>query len=159
MNNLFFIILNLAVLILIGKYIYDLRSDKTLVSVLVLFGLACLGIILANSFHAPIFISVGYVAGLILSPLIFAIYLFRQYGDKEEKRIRRLMLIPVLILFVVYLLKALHLPVYGIVHVLMIVSVLLGGWIVMKKPVLKEIKPFQIALIFLLVDVLRYIMN
>ena len=159
MNNIFLLLLNLSILILIGKYINDLKSDRTLVIVLALFGMTCLGIILTRTFQTPLFINIGYVVGLILSPILFSIYLLKQKGDKKESVIRRLMLIPALTLFTMYLLKALHLPVYGVLYFMMIISVLLGGWIVIKKPELKEIQPFQIILIFLIVDVLSFFSN
>ena len=159
MNNIFFLLLNLSILILIGKYIIDLKSDRPLVIVLTLFGVTCLGIILTRTFQTPLFINIGYVVGLILSPILFSFYLLKQKGDKKESLIRRLMLIPVLTLFTIYFFKALHLPVYGVLYFMMIISILLGGWIVIKKPELKEIQPFQIVLIFLIVDVLSFFLN
>jgi hypothetical protein len=153
------LILNLSVLILIWKYINDLKSDKILVTVLVLFSMTCVGILLTNTLHAPIFSSFGYAIGLILSPLLFTFYLLKQKGTKEESVVRKLMLVPTLTLCLIYLFKALHLPAYGIGYFMMIISVLLGGWIVIKKPELKEIYPFQIILIFLIVDILTFLLN
>jgi len=71
MNSLFFIILNFSILNLIGKYTSDLKSERILVAVLILFGLACLSIILANSFHTPIFINVEYV--IMANPIVINI--------------------------------------------------------------------------------------
>ena len=157
MDNIFLLILNLSIFILIGKYISDLKSDSALVIVLLLFGLTVLGHILSYTFQTPIFITFGYFAGMIVSPIIFSIYLFRQKGNKEDKLFRRLMLIPTITLLVFYLAKFLHLPVLGAVYFLMIISMLVGGWIIIKKPGLKEIQPFQIVLIFLIVDILSLV--
>lgn len=159
MNNVFILILNLSILILIGKYVRDLKSDRTLVIVLFLFGLTCLGFILSHTFRTPIFINIGYFGAMVLSPLLFSIYLIKQKGNKKDSLFRRLMLIPTLTLFIIYLFKSFHFPVFGLGFFMMIISILLGGWIVMKKPELKEIQPFQIVLIFLMIDVLRLLMN
>lgn len=153
------LILNIFILILIGKYILDLKSDKILVVVLSLFGIACLGYIFTRISHSPIFISIGYVCGMIISPIIFSIYLLRQKENTKKRQIRIQMLFPTLTLFAIYLLKTFHLPVYGILYFLMIISLLLGGWIIIKKPGIKEILPFQVILIFIAIDIVTALMN
>lgn len=159
MNNTIFLLLFISILILIGKYMIELKSDKILFIVLALFGITCLGYILKGIFHAPIFISIGIMSGMIISPIVFSVYLLRQKGNQKERLIRILMLFPTLTLFIIYLFKGLHMPVYGILYFLMIISVLIGGYIVIKKPRLKEILPFQVILIFMIIDIVALLMK
>lgn len=159
MNNTIFLILYISILILIGKYIIELKSDKILVFVLALFGFTCLGYILKGVFHAPILISIGLVAGMIISPMIFSIYLLSQKGNQKERLIRILMLIPTISLFMFNLFKGIHMPVYGIFYYLMIISIIIGGYIVLKKTQIKEILPFQVILIFIVIDVITFLMK
>ena len=159
MNSTIFLILYISILILTGKYIVELKSDKTLVVVLVLFGNTCLGYILKYIFHAPLFISIGLISGMIVAPIILSIYLLRLKGNKKEKSMRFLMLIPTVGIFINYLFKALHMPGAEIINILMIISITVGGYIVLKNPQLKEIRPFQVMLIFIIIDVLTFLMK
>ena len=46
-----------------------------------------------------------------------------------------------------------------IINILMIISITVGGYIVLKNPQLKEIRPFQVMLIFIIIDVLTFLMK
>ena len=115
----------------------ELKSDRILLIVLALLGINCLGYILKGIFHAPIFGNIGIMCGMIISPIIF----------------------PTITLFIIYLMSGLHMPVYGILYFLMIISLLIGGYIVIKKPGIKEILPFHVILIFMIIDVVELLIK
>lgn len=155
MDNIIFLILYISILILIVKYIKDLKSDKTLVVVLALLGLACLGYI----FQTPFFIIIGLIPGTIIAPILFSIYLIRKLGSGKDRTTRILMLIPTLTLFFTNLPKLLHLAGFGFTAFFEIISLVIGGYLILYRRQLKEVKPFQVILIIIAIDVLIFLMN
>lgn len=159
MNDTIFLILDISLIILIIKYINDLKSNKYLVSILALFGIPLLGFIIKYFFGNTILLSIGLFTSMIIAPLIFSIYLFINRKTGKEKNIRLLMIIPSLALLISYIFKLLHLEGAAVINLSMIIPVILGLIIVFKKKQIIETKPFQLILIFLIIDVITFLMK
>ena len=159
MNNIFSLILIISILVLTIKYIIELKSDKYLVVILSLIGITCLGYLLKYIFHAPIFISIGMVSGMIISPVLFSIYLLKEKGNKKENNLRILMLIPVFGLLTSYIFKIIHMPGAAIINLMMAIPIIVGIYIIFNNTQLKETKALQLILIFLIIDFLTFLMK
>lgn len=159
MNNTVFLIIDISLIILIIKYINDLKFNKYLVSVLILFLIPPLGFLIKYFFGNTIFLSIGLFTGMIIAPLIFSIYLFTYRKEGKEKNIRLLMIIPSLALLISYIFKLLHLQGAAIINLVMIIPIILGLIIIFNKRQIIETKPFQLILIFLIIDLITFLME
>ena len=159
MNNIFSLILIISIFVLTIKYIIELKSDKYLVVIFALIGITCLGYILKYIFHEPVFFSIGMISGMIISPILFSIYLLKEKGNKKEKSLRILMLIPTVGLLISHIFKIIHMPGAATINLFMTIPIIVGIYIIFNKTQLKETKALQLILIFLIIDFLIFIMK
>ena len=159
MNNPVFLILYISILLLNVKYIADLKSEKFLAGILVLFGIACAGFII-NYFVGQFWLlSAGIISGMIIAPLLFSTHLIKRSANKNEESIRLLMLISTFGLLIHYLFKILVMPGAAVMNLVMAVPIIVGIIIILSKNQIKEMKPFQLIMIFLILDFITFLMQ
>lgn len=158
MKNIFSLILILSILILIIKYIIDLKANRYLMIILIFIGIANLSYLLSH-FLSVKFTSIGLIAGIIISPLLFIIYLLKGDENKNVQKVKTLMLIPSTGIFISYLSKSMHWPGAATINLVMIVPILFGIYLVFKSTQLEETKVMQIFLIILSIDFMHFVVK
>lgn len=156
MNKTVFLIIFASILLLTIKYLIEFKPYKILLIVLILFMITSIGFISNYFLDQPILLTIGAASGMIIAPLIFSIYLLKN-TEPNNKNLRLLMLLPTIGLLIHWIFKFLNMKGLAVINLAMIPLILVGLFIIFNKNQIKEIKPFQIILIFLIIDLITFV--
>lgn len=156
MEKIPFLIITIFCLRLTIKYFFELKNERLLQSTLMFMGASFLLVAANFIFLYPVLPLIGLLS-FMFSLVLFLIHLIKQKFTKEKSFYLGVMATTTVLVFLRFLFQFNHYPGAVLLNFILIIPLILGLIITFKKYQIKESKPFNLVIVMMVIDFVRFV--